>query len=483
MSVFSNKTVLIKLAVLVSAVLLGIFGIGGYFADSREASAASTGPSASHTNAPGEDNCTACHTSFPVNSGSGNVAITGIPANYLPNQQIPITVTVSDPVPSAAIWGFQLTAIDALGKKIGTYTLPTQVPARSQTVNGIVGGNNRQYVEHTIDGLFTQGVFGSNSWTFTWKAPTQRVGKVSFYASGNAANGDGTNGGDYIYTTSRATLSGTAIASFDGDTKSEFSVFRPSSGIWYSLNSTDGGFVATQFGQNGDKIVPGDYDGDGRTDNAVFRPSNGAWYMLRSTAGFTAIGFGLAGDIPVAGDYDGDLKTDVAVYRPSTGYWYLYQSTAGFAAVQFGTTGDKPVPGDYDADGKTDIAVYRPSTGVWYTLRSTLGFGATQFGVSEDRPVPGDYDGDGKTDFAVFRPSSGVWYELNSTAGFYAAQFGVSTDIPSPGDFDGDGKTDIAVFRPSQGYWYGLRSTDQTLIFGGFGLNGDIPVPSGYIPQ
>ena len=49
----------------------------------------------SHTGAPGEANCTACHTSFPVNSGTGGVTITGLPANYRPGQVVPITVTVS----------------------------------------------------------------------------------------------------------------------------------------------------------------------------------------------------------------------------------------------------------------------------------------------------------------------------------------------------------------------------------------------------
>jgi hypothetical protein len=483
MRIFFNGTVALKSFVLIFATLVCVLALGGHFSREYEASAASSGPSASHTNAPGEDNCTSCHTSFPVNSGAGSVTVTGIPANYLPNQQIQVTVITADSGPSASIFGFQLTAVDSLGRRAGTFTLPTQNPAKTQLIGGIVAGNDRQYVEHTIDGLFTTGVFGSNTWTFTWTAPSQRIGKIDFYASGNAANSDGTNSGDYIYTVSRSSLTGTAIANFDGDTKSEFAVFRPSNGMWYSLNSSDGAFVATQFGQNGDKIVPGDYDGDGKTDNAVYRPSNGAWYMLRSTAGFTAVGFGSPGDIPAQADFDGDLKTDVAVYRPSNGTWYLYQTTAGFSVVPFGTNEDIPVPGDYDGDGISDIAVFRPSTGVWYMFRSTAGFGAIQFGSSGDKPVQGDYDGDGKTDFAVFRPSNGAWYQMNSTSGFWAGQFGRSSDIPSPGDFDGDGKTDIAVFRPSEGYWYGLKSSDLTLFFGGFGLNGDIPVPSGYVAQ
>lgn len=483
MKIAYSRIVFVKLSVLGTAVLIAVLGISGYFGSGSMASAASSGPSASHTNAPGEDNCTACHTSYPVNSGEGSVAIGGVPHNYLPNKPVTITVTTADPGPSASIFGFQLTAIDSQGRKAGTFSLPVQNPAKTQIINGIVGGNQREYVEHTIDGLFTTGVFGSNTWTFTWTAPPRMVGKIDFHASGNGANGDGTNSGDYIYTTTQPSLAGSAIANFDGDTKSEFSVYRPSTGVWYSLNSSDGGFVATQFGLNGDIIVPGDYDGDGKTDNAVYRPSTGVWYLLQSSAGFAATAFGTAGDIPAQGDYDGDGKTDIAVYRPSTGVWYLLQSSAGFQAIQFGLSEDKPVPGDYDADGKTDIAVFRPSTGVWYELRSSAGFAAFLFGLPEDKPAEGDYDGDGQTDIAVYRPSTGAWYELNSTTGFYATVFGLPTDIPSPGDFDGDGKSDIGVFRPSNGNWFVLRSSDQTVLYGTFGTNGDVPVPSGYIAR
>ncbi|MEP7212045.1 MAG: choice-of-anchor V domain-containing protein [Acidobacteriota bacterium] len=476
----SKKRAYLKLSAIAAAVVLFTAVQSRISPDYQKVSASASGPSASFTGAPGESNCTACHTTFPVNSGTGGVTITGMPSNYRPGQQIPLTVTVSEP--DGVLYGFEMTALDNRGRPAGTFNLPGGTPPTLQIVDGFVNGILRDYIEHTIDGV-TPTVFGSKSWTFNWTAPAQRVGKIAFYAAGNGANSDGTTNGDRIYTTSRATLSGSAISSFDGDGKSDVAIFRPSNGAWWNLNSTDGQATFAGFGQAGDKIAPGDYDGDGKTDRAVFRPSNGTWYLLQSTAGFAAVQFGTNGDVPVAGDYDGDLKTDIAVFRPSNGTWYLLQSSAGFAAGQFGNVSDRTAQGDYDGDGKTDIAVFRPSDGTWYLQQSTAGFAAVRFGSNGDQPVQADYDGDGKTDAAVFRPSNATWYMLTSSNGFQSGQWGVSTDKPAPADFDGDGKADLTVFRPSNGAWYILRSSDLGYTSVAFGTAGDIPVPAGYIAE
>ena len=51
----------------------------------------------------------------------------------------------------------------------------------------------------------------------------------------------------------------------------------------------DNSVKVTQWGIAEDKPQAGDFDGDGKDDLAVFRPSTGVWYILRSSDdGFVA---------------------------------------------------------------------------------------------------------------------------------------------------------------------------------------------------
>lgn len=268
---------------------------------------------------------------------------------------------------------------------------------------------------------------------------------------------------------------------YDGDGKADISVYRPSNGVWY-LNQSTNGFGAIQFGISTDKIVPADFDGDGKTDLAIYR--EGVWWILQSeTNTVKVVQFGIAEDKPQAGDFDGDGKDDLAVWRPSNGVWYFLRSSDnGFYGIQFGLSDDIPQSSDYDGDGQTDVAVFRPSDGTWHILKSLSGYSLIRFGLVGDIPMANDYDGDGNSDTTVWRPSSGDWYVLRSSSNqVYRTNFGVTGDIPVAADYDGDGKTDISVFRPMNGIWYQLLST-QGWTEQLFGLSNDKPTPSAYNP-
>lgn len=275
---------------------------------------------------------------------------------------------------------------------------------------------------------------------------------------------------------------------FDGDGKSDVSVYRPATGTWYLLGSGQAGsYAAVNFGLETDKIAPGDFDGDRKTDVAVYRPSEGRWYIFQSQTGTVRIeSWGLANDVPMPGDYDGDGRADLAVYRADNQTWYVRRSTdSAYQAVPFGQSGDKPISGDFDGDGRTDFALYRVGavTNQWAILNSASGQSSLQqFGNNADVAVPGDFDGDGRDNMAVYRPSNGTWYtSLNPNTNYGAKQWGISGDKPAAGDFNGDGRADYAVYR--HGVWYIQHSNDASIRIESWGLDTDRVVPSAFNAQ
>jgi hypothetical protein len=140
-----------------------------------------------------------CHIGT-LNGGPGRVTISGVPAEYAPNQQFTLTVRVEHP--DRRRWGFQLAALDGGNRSVGTLEPADRHVA--QAVEGTGGLQGRRYVEHTSNGTFSGQAQGAE-WEVRWTAPDHDVGRVTFYAAGNAANGNNASSGDSIYTTSVAT--------------------------------------------------------------------------------------------------------------------------------------------------------------------------------------------------------------------------------------------------------------------------------------
>lgn len=153
------------------------------------------GPPDAHTNAPlfgggAEPNCTACHFSFPVDSGPGQLSISA-PTTYEPDTIYEVRVLVSHT--GRIRWGFELTAID--DSLIGAGELLAGTDGFSQV--SLTG--TREYVKQTASGT-ADGQADQQEWTFSWKAPPSDTGPIKLHAAGVAANSTGGSSGDDVYT-------------------------------------------------------------------------------------------------------------------------------------------------------------------------------------------------------------------------------------------------------------------------------------------
>jgi len=155
--------------------------------------------------APGEGTCadSGCHSSFALNSGTGSVTITSPDLtnwNYVPGNTYTISVTVAQT--NIGLFGLCFEALKPSGDNAGTLVAGSGTQIKTKTVGGVV----RRSITHNTN---TGASSNSHTFTFTWDAPATDEGAITFYVSGMAANGNGNETGDRIYSTSQVVTSGT----------------------------------------------------------------------------------------------------------------------------------------------------------------------------------------------------------------------------------------------------------------------------------
>ena len=136
--------------------------------------------------------CTACHGGASLNTAGGLVSTTGLAtAGYLPSTQYNFTLTTTHGAANRLRWGFAIAAKNSAGQDVGTFS--------TSNPNAIVAGGELTHsnppIQATAAASFTQT-------NLTWTAPVSPGPNdqvITFYYAGNAANGNGSSSGDFIY--------------------------------------------------------------------------------------------------------------------------------------------------------------------------------------------------------------------------------------------------------------------------------------------
>ncbi len=150
-------------------------------------------PPNGHTGAPPSGNtCSSsqggCHSG---GTGTGMVAIGGLPAMVTPCTVYPLTVTITRTNSDPQMAGFQLVAQQSNNNNAGTLSNPGPF-------SNVESSGGKLFFEHS-----PAQSFGPNTMTFTvdWTAPSSSNGAITMYAVANLANGNGNTSGDAIVTT------------------------------------------------------------------------------------------------------------------------------------------------------------------------------------------------------------------------------------------------------------------------------------------
>lgn len=152
---------------------------------------------AGYTGSPGETKCNNCHSSYALNSGGGNISMTSNMPNgkYVPGQTYTINLAVSRI--GNSLFGLGCEALTSSNANAGSFTMTNNnTQLKNKTVNGV----SRTNVVHTLNGGSGQ---NTKTFSFNWTAPQTNIGNITFYFAGIAANSDGNENSDYVYSSSQ----------------------------------------------------------------------------------------------------------------------------------------------------------------------------------------------------------------------------------------------------------------------------------------
>lgn len=141
----------------------------------------------------GEETCHSCHFDYELNREEGSLLVDGIPTELEEGRiyEFEISIEREDLKKS----GFQLSARFSDGSQAGVF----QIMKNDRVMFTKQVPDSLQYLQHSEQGTSST-KDGENSWKVIWKAPDSISDSIHFHLSANAANGDQSEFGDWIYT-------------------------------------------------------------------------------------------------------------------------------------------------------------------------------------------------------------------------------------------------------------------------------------------
>lgn len=134
--------------------------------------------------------CTNCHGGSSLNTAGGGVLVTGLPTNVSAGMTYNFSLTTSHIANDRLKWGFSISAKNSVGQNIGTFS--------STNPNAAINADELSH-NNAVSTAATNNFTYNN---LKWTAPAAlgaNDGQVTFYYTGNAANGNGGSNGDFIY--------------------------------------------------------------------------------------------------------------------------------------------------------------------------------------------------------------------------------------------------------------------------------------------
>lgn len=194
-----------KKGILVCSLILAIFALES----NVKRVTSSNFPPTNCTGAPNTYTCAGCHHYYATNMTGGGIIITGIPTNFAAGQSYPFSITIKHFAKDRKKFGYDVTALDALGNTIGTFST-TNPNSTVERFSGELTSHDPIALNPT-----DQSTISGFTWNAPKKTPTTDQLPITFYFCGNACDGNGTVSGDYVYNDSIATTLGTLPVGID----------------------------------------------------------------------------------------------------------------------------------------------------------------------------------------------------------------------------------------------------------------------------